>query len=1504
MARPLQIEFVGATDQEFLSRSRKLKLGMHARSTLLFAAAFGFCAIAMAQAPPGIVAWWQAEGNANDIVGTNNGTLINGVAFASGESGEAFDISPGSYVAIADAPELNPINAITIEAWIYRRAEVGVNDPIVKKAGPTDGPYSLEFSGKQLCFLVFSGTWQGCCAGSVPFNQWCHVAGTYDGSTISVYVNGALVGAAGASGAMTPSHNPINLGRDPSGNGREYNGLIDEVRIYHRALNQLEIYAVYSGMPPLTSLPSTGPIVPELAPLQQVMTNVMSQDHVSAATLALMKNSKLVFRQGYGWADERLTAVTHPDNLFRLASVSKVLTMSAITKLMDEGVISNSTPVYSYLGIPPWGGVLGDNRITNITVAELLNHSGGWNAAVSPIGDPAFNAIGVSQVMDLNYPAAPTNIISWVFSKPLDFAPGTSNVYSNFGYELLGRVVEKASGMSYTEYIQNQLLGPAAVLNPIGFTNVVQSRSRPGDLAPWEIWYEDDAGGWQRSAVDYPTNFALGSAEGGFYYFESFDAFGGLSASAIGLCSYLLNHWEGGDRRYAGENYGWSYGFFGSLPGAASVLYQQVTENPNSTNGLEFAALFNSRRVGAPSGDAFTGILAAATNITSWPTNGGGEIQWQTAMTNVAENAGSVSVRLIRSGLSTMAVKVSYTTYPTTATASNFAAVAGIATFNPGETNQTITVPIFDTGHAVPYKQFLLELLSASGGCWLGNTLTCIVSIEGTNTTPYFVTEPQSQTAFIGGTATFNATAQGVMPFAYQWRKNGVPIQNATNSQFVLATLLSGDAGNYDVIARDNFGAVTSLVAVLTTTGLRTNCAVSAPAGLISWWSGDGTAGDRIGTNSGILQNGVTYGPGEVGQAFFFDGVSGYMSVNGSGYLTGARTIEAWVFPHSHQGYGMPIATTGVPWQGDMFGIASGSGIDGTGAIYIDHWGGAQGLHSALHLATNTWNHVAFTYDGTTVRFYVNGVMSAPITQSLYDFDLSTLTIGCNLIGGSTTQLSFDGGIDEFRFYNRALTPWEIQAIYAAGTNGMCPPTPLMFAGDERFSKSNGFILNANLRSGQNYYLQATTNLAPARWITLTNFTAGTAPIFSSTDSSTADLPKRFYRLVSSEGASTPPYFVTQPQSQTALVGATALFEATAQGALPLQYEWRKNDALIPNATNSEYDPAILRTVDAGNYDVVARNSFGAVTSLVAVLKITDSSQTNCAICAPIGLISWWTGDGTTADRVGENSAVLQNGVTYGPGEVGEAFFFDGATGYMLVNGSGYMTGPRTIEAWVYPHAHLGWYGMPIATVGVPWQGDMFGIAGNAGCGGTGAVYIDHWGTGCLNSDLQVVTNTWNHVAFTYDGSTVHFYVNGVVSAPITKSLYDFDLGTLTIGCNLIGGSSTQPSLDGGIDDFRIYNRALAPSEIQAIYTAGTNGVCPPTPLMFAGIQSFNRTEGFVLNANLRSGQSYRLQANTNLATTNWTTLTNFTAGTAPSFLYTNKSATNLPEQFYRIVSP
>jgi CubicO group peptidase (beta-lactamase class C family) len=529
---------------------------------------------------------------------------------------------------------------------------------------------------------------------------------------------------------------------------------VDRIRImkghhYHRCQETFAVLALSawllldSGLCRAQTYGS-GPIVPELAPLESAMTNYLASHQFKAGTMALMYGGRLVLRQGYGWRDTNFTRVIHPDNLFRLASVSKMLTESAIYKLVDAGKIAPDTLVYAYLGIPPWGGVLGDSRISSITVQNLLDHKGGWDNAISPVGDPVFSTVRISVEMGLNYPAAATNVISWMFSKPLDHAPGTTYAYSNLGYQILGRVIEKASGKPYIDYIQQDLLGTAAITNTLGFTNVIQSRSRPSDLAPWEIWYGEPTPYWVRSAVDFPANLTVRDVDGGLYY-ESFDSFGGVSASAIGLCHYLLNYWEGGHVRPTGGNYSWNFTFFGSLPGATAVLYQNISQTAVATNGLEFAALFNERTGATPGEDnseALTALLGASSNITSWPATGGGMIQWAVSTTNVNKNAGSITVPLLRSGESTLPVKVSYTTYALTATDANYVSTSGIVNFAAGVTSNNITVPILNDFVVDSPRQFSLELISASGGAWLGDRLTSVVTILDTNTPPVFTRQP------------------------------------------------------------------------------------------------------------------------------------------------------------------------------------------------------------------------------------------------------------------------------------------------------------------------------------------------------------------------------------------------------------------------------------------------------------------------------------------------------------------------------------------------------------------------------------------------------------------------------------------------------------------------------------------------------------------------------------------------------------------------------------------
>jgi hypothetical protein len=336
-------------------------------------------------------------------------------------------------------------------------------------------------------------------------------------------------------------------------------------------------------------------------------------------------------------------------------------------------------------------------------------------------------------------------------------------------------------------YILQDLLSGAGLGNPLGFTNVIQSRSRPSDLGPAEIWYGEPTPYLERSAVDFPANLTVRDVDGGLYY-ESFDSFGGVSASAIGLCHYLLNYWEGGHVRTAGVSYSWNYTFFGSLPGASSVLYQNISQNSTTTNGLEFAALFNERDGATPgqdNSDALAAITSAATSITSWPASGGGMIQWSTAATNVNKKAGSLTVALLRSGGSTLPVKVSYTTYALTAGSSNYKTTSGIVNFAAGVTSQKITVPILNDGFIDPTLQFSLELISASGGAWLGSQLSSLVSILDTNTPPKFTGQP---VIHANGNAQFQFMSNTGLVLTVEYTSdllNWQPLQTFTNTTAV-----------------------------------------------------------------------------------------------------------------------------------------------------------------------------------------------------------------------------------------------------------------------------------------------------------------------------------------------------------------------------------------------------------------------------------------------------------------------------------------------------------------------------------------------------------------------------------------------------------------------------------------------------------------------------------------------------------------------------------------------
>ena len=210
--------------------------------------------------------------------------------------------------------------------------------------------------------------------------------------------------------------------------------------------------------------------------------------------------------------------------------------------------------------------------------------------------------------------------------------------------------------------------------------------------------------------------------------------------------------------------------------------------------------------------------------------------------------------------------------------------------------------------------------------------------------------------------------------------------------------------------------------------------------GTVSWYRAEGNPNDALGNDNGTVVGNVDYASGQVGQAFQFSGAEGYVALSGPTVLQGARTVEAWILPLDNTDFGLPIFTAGVAGAGDLFGIASsggniGNGIAGPYDLYIDHWGSLE-YFSTIAVTPDAWNYVAFTFDGSTINFYVNGQAAGSVPGSLYDYGLATADIGGNTIGGTTTKGFFNGNIDELTIYNRALTPAEIATIYAEGSAG------------------------------------------------------------------------------------------------------------------------------------------------------------------------------------------------------------------------------------------------------------------------------------------------------------------------------------------------------------------------------------------------------------------------------------------------------------------------------------
>lgn len=202
----------------------------------------------------------------------------------------------------------------------------------------------------------------------------------------------------------------------------------------------------------------------------------LRQWNLAGMSMSIVKNGKLVYAHGFGYSDVENKQPVEPGQLFRIASVSKLITAVAIMKLVEQKKITLDSKVFGPKAIlkDPVFDKVKDPRLYSITVRHLLAHSGGWTTAY---GDPAFNSLVVLE--KTGETGAPTMeaYYRFVASRRLHFTPGTAHSYSNMGYMFLGKVIEAVSGQSYENFVESQVLRPAGILDMhIGHSFLAQRR--------------------------------------------------------------------------------------------------------------------------------------------------------------------------------------------------------------------------------------------------------------------------------------------------------------------------------------------------------------------------------------------------------------------------------------------------------------------------------------------------------------------------------------------------------------------------------------------------------------------------------------------------------------------------------------------------------------------------------------------------------------------------------------------------------------------------------------------------------------------------------------------------------------------------------------------------------------------------------------------------------------------------------------------------------------------
>jgi len=355
----------------------------------------------------------------------------------------------------------------------------------------------------------------------------------------------------------------------------------------------------------------------------------LQQWNLAGMTMSVIKDGKLVFSHGYGYSDIEAKLPVNPGSLFRIASVSKLVTATAIMKLVEKKAISLDSKVFGPKAILKDSifNSVADKRLYKVTVRHLLAHSGGWSLSY---GDPAFNSLVVLEKTGETGAATMDSYCRFVASRRLHFDPGTRSSYSNMGYMFLGKVIEAASGKKQEDFIIND------VLKPQGIFDMHIGRSYLADRRLNEVKYYESEESPMISAFDGSGRMVPKPYGGN--PIELLSSAGGWISSSIELAKFmvlidgfrnvpdmiphnLINQMT--DNKDFRGPLGWKvvkdngdWIRTGSMAGTSAIMKRQ-------SNGFCWVVIINSSSWKGPRLPAYVNYMMGKIEkkITSWPKN-------------------------------------------------------------------------------------------------------------------------------------------------------------------------------------------------------------------------------------------------------------------------------------------------------------------------------------------------------------------------------------------------------------------------------------------------------------------------------------------------------------------------------------------------------------------------------------------------------------------------------------------------------------------------------------------------------------------------------------------------------------------------------------------------------------------------------------------------------------------------------------------------------------------